>query len=319
MNRKELDWKHLRDKFDKLPESSKTRIKNMLTTPKHRSGFLNNIRNEFDNFMFEIDVKDIDPTKEFKHMISNIKILVVVILLCTTLIYQIRNKNVPLTKTFIDDPFYRKILLEQIILTFLCTFTAYSIIWWSRTGLIISKKQSLFCVTLAFVVSFYVFAEELSGFNRWLSKRRTLQGKGPYFEIDEKDKVDEPDKIIDETGEPFITSFGIFAFVLLGLIVVYFGIKLLYVIYIGYKSKNNEIGKLKYILGKKTNNPIRGFMLETLLFLCISVIPFVLFPFIRKEKFVWHDSLSVVFMIIVYLIIHLSFQWTGSMPKINSL
>lgn len=86
----------------------------------------------------------------------------------------------------------------------------------------------------------------------------------------------------------------------------------------GYKSKNNDIQNLTYIFGRKTKNPLGGFILEFVLFLIISIIPFIVSPFIRKEPFSWHDSFTVIFMVIIYLIIHLSFQWTGSMPKIKS-
>jgi hypothetical protein len=323
------EWENFYDKFtknyEKLSCENKRRMCDTFlhssckpSVPKNKLGKL---KHQLEDFLFNVEVTGINYEKEFERVLTNLRIGIIIIIILLSIVYQINYREELYSKTFFNVPQYRARLFKDMFFTFIFTFLGSSFVWWSRTGYVGSYNQMSTSITISTIFTLFVLGKELSGYNRWLAQDETINGKGPYSDIDEKDIDHKPQKEeydFKDQGDPFIVSLGWFSFIFTTSILVIFFLKMLYVSYNAYKYGDCNIKNISFILGREinsTDNIYLLFLIELFILVLFNSLSFNLSPFIRGEIINWKKLINIGVIILVILYFQLSFQWTGLLPS----
>jgi hypothetical protein len=308
--------------------SLKTLVKNVRQSkPNEDISFFEGLKISKDKWFAEIsDDYTINYKKNFEHSLVTAKGSLILILGLITLLYQFKYSNVANAKTFFGNSKYRKRALIDMGVTTFFGMLSSSIVIWSRGGNYMRNIENV-CI-IGIVLALFNLAQEASGLNRYLAKTDTLNKIGPYYEIDVKSNVD---KLVPQTlpkgnktirnneinrlskeietsevnGDPFIISLSNVTALLLIIFVLYLVIKMFTATYYGYKAGINS--------PFAESNTIKiPFMVELIFIVAgFNIIPPLISPYIRNQKFTKISGITVVGVFIIVCVLQIMLQYTG--------
>lgn len=253
-----------------------------------------------------MDIKNV-----FIHKLGELKIIMIILLVIISIMYNIiyYKKLDSYTLLHISPD---KVVLDTLIAGIGGLITLL-FIGWSRNYL--GKISTKIYLIIFIILGLFTFAQESSGFNRFLNKNDIMKGKSVYGEYYKKNKINVEELVeLEKNGDPFLISLAYLFVLIVIAIILYYGGWLIYLTYKGIKTKIGPISKIKCIFNlhfKKNIYKYLFFILEALIVVIINGIPILLSPYIRGEEKKINVSPMQAFILIFILGFHLMFQFTG--------
>jgi hypothetical protein len=253
---------------------------------------------------------------QFENSLFKAKGGLIVMFLLITIIYQIRYEKSKKAQTFFTTSSTRWKVLFDASITFLLGALTTAFIWMSRVGPEIFLTSSPYkpMIIVGLILGLFVIAQESSGFNRYMAKKETSEGKGPYSDIDKGSEggTEELD-ISPNSGDPFLNSISTLSIIILGVGLLYFTINMFIATYYGYKSEKHNISDLPGMF-KGTILPIYGICLELFIVVLLNSSGPLISSKLRNEP-IRSTTLGVTAVVaVIAFTVHLMIQWNGMMP-----
>jgi len=265
-----------------------------------------------------------DYQKNYKYIFHNslmsIRIGLIVIFILITLVYQAKYRKIENAQTFFGHPSTRIRIVGGALVASILGMMSVVFVIVSRAGTAAIMRNINKVLFVGVILFLFTVARESSGFNRWLSRKETAEGKGPYASISkakytsnnnveyyEKDLMDE--KKCETKPQPFLDSISTLSLILIGIALIYFIGKMFVATYYGFTSEQNNLDSLPGMFGGKIT-PLLGFIIELLVVgILISASP-ALDPIIRGKGY--DSSKEMIFYIFIIAVsLHIMFQYTG--------
>ena len=254
-------------------------------------------------------------SKDFIKNFGYIKIGLLIFFILVSVIYQImihRSSNYDLEKTLINE--YPANILSDGLINGIFGILSVLFLWFSRKG---SIKGNIYVLFTIFIIIFsFIIAQETSGFNRFMDKKKIIQGTSIYNKISSNaTKTNEYN--LEHNGDPFIISSAylsltiilIFIFILIFKMIKqmlcahklmpFFHICNITKIFNYAQIKNKS---LKYIL----------FIFEIIIVIFINLLPSLFIsPYLRHQDKESKLNFNTLFIIVIVLSLHIMCQFLG--------
>jgi|694.fasta_scaffold01901_38 hypothetical protein len=247
----------------------------------------------------------------FIHSLGQLKVIMIILLVVISIMYNIIYHNKTDTNTLLHISPGRVIL--DTLLAGVGGIITLLFIGWSRNYLHNLSLKIFFVIFI--ILALFTFAQESSGFNRFLSKADIIKGKGIYGSYYEKHKINLSELVeLEKNGDPFLISLAYLFIVVVGGVILYYSGVLLHLTYKGLKENIGSIPSINCIFNINPSNNLYKyllFILETLIVLVINGLPILFSPYIRGEENKIQIKPTQGLILILIIAFHLMFQFTG--------
>jgi hypothetical protein len=257
----------------------------------------------------------------FHHSLMSARIGLIVIFILITLVYQAKYRKIENAQTFFGHPSTRIRIVGGALVAAVLGMMSVVFVIVSRAGTGAIMRNINKVLVVGVILFLFTVAQESSGFNRWLSRKETAEGKGPYAYISkekytsnnhsedyEKDLEDE--KKCETKHQPFLDSVSTLSLILIGIGLVYFIGRMLLSTYYGFTSGQNNLDSLPGMFGG-TLSPLFGFALELIIVGGLNAISPVVDPIIRGEGYDSSKAIMIFCIFIISVSLHVMLQYTG--------
>lgn len=254
----------------------------------------------------------------FHHTLVPLKGGLIFFLILISLVYQVtfiaeggatKDRNETLLTISPGKPFLSAFVVGS------CGVLSFLFLTKSRLAEVSYKNM----IAVFTILAIFDIAQEASGLNRYLSESDTAKGEGIYYAmLSDADKANLAAVNAAETtgGDPFLKSMSYVVIILFALFTIYSIFKMFRLVKCSAKYYSPNNGETCFFFGK-IKHKWTAFILELLVVCSINVIPVIVTPFIRGEKFKIY--LSTVGMIFTIFILQLMFHYVGFLPNTTNI
>jgi len=245
----------------------------------------------------------LDYADNFEHALVVLKVGFIIILVISSIYYQIKYAGVKYAKTYFGggSKFAWRPVVDALV-TAILGGGAVSLVAFMRGAGI--KKNINAIIIVSAILGIFVIAQEASGFNRYMAKGEILEKKGNYYAIDNIPGADEEIEKIEKGGDPFMNSFSSACAILFGIAFLYYVFGVMFpATFYGFKSGHNNIKDVNFCRG--------SFSLELFGMVILSALGPVFSPFIRGESPSSSSWIMVGVFAVVAFFLHFMFQYNG--------
>jgi len=258
-----------------------------------------------------------DYQHQFENSLLSAKGGLIIMFLLITIIYQQRYKKSKNAQTFFTTSSMRWKIISDASITFVLGATTTAFVWMSRVGseAFLTSRPYKPMIIVGLILGLFVIAQESSGFNRYMAKKETSEGKGPYNDIDKgSEGGSEELDISPNSGDPFLNSISTLSVIILGVGLLYFTTNMFIATYYGYVSGKHNISDLPGMF-KGTIPPIYGICLELFIVVLLNSAGPLISSKLRNEP-ISSTTLGVTGVVaLIAFTVHLMLQWNGMMPE----
>jgi len=221
----------------------------------------------------------------FKQNFNNLRIVMILTLAILSIVYNVLYHKKVETYTLLHiEP--TRVILDAIAFGVGGLITVIFVNW-SRNNLNRLAWSSI--LILFTIVALFTFAQESSGYNRFLNKKKIEKESGIYGKFYKSKNINVKELIgLEKNGDPFLLSFAYLFFIVVFSIIFYYIFNLIFITYKSIRLGVGHIDKIGNIMGK-TN--IKYNWMKYLLFFCELLViiisnsmPHILSPYIRGEE-----------------------------------
>ena len=247
------------------------------------------------------------------HSLAYAKVGLILFFILVTVVYQTKYRNVQSAFTFFGQSSTRwKVIADACIAGFLGVISTMFVIT-SRSGWrSIGKHWSTLLIVFV-ILMLFALAQESSGFNRYLAKHETVQGKGVYAKLEGTDTEEGRKKFEEEQkgGDPFENALSSTTMLLVGLFLMYFIARMFKATYLGYCSGENTIEASTAGSGLGGMSKNTAFALEVLVVVVLNAFAPAISAAIRGEHFSKMTGMVVTGIAVIALGLQFMLQYTG--------
>ena len=240
-----------------------------------------------------------------------------VLLVLVSLIYQVKYAHVQGARTLLNSATGKgRVFGDAALAAFLGTMSAVFVMW-SRhgSGAMLTLGSLKTYALVAVVLGLFVFAQESSGFNRWLDAGNIAAGKGIYYELDATHDATtvNPAQSLDAGGNPFLVSLSYFALGVTVLAAVYYGYGMFQSTACGYRSGRNNVRDTGLLNGRVPGWPIAAFVVELLVIAALNSVEPLSGPSIRGQARTGASWMMAGATAAVAILLQCMFQYSGTL------
>lgn len=251
---------------------------------------------------------------DFVASLGGIKISMILFFIIVTAIYQFQYHTQREVNTFFGDNSTRwRVLLDGFITGLLGVLSTIAVIV-LRRGRVANHLSTL--AIIFFLLFTFAVAQEGSGFNRFLARKETMEGSGPYAKLD---GILNPDGTINKEeqaklealetgGDPFLTSVAYTCAIIVGVLLSYTIWKMFTYTKLGYESGKSYIQSNQYL---GSASPYKMFVLELILVVGLNALAPMLAPLIRGETYTRSNYVVILGIGVVAFVLHFMLQYVG--------
>jgi hypothetical protein len=245
----------------------------------------------------------------------------IVVFILITLVYQAKYRKIENAQTFFGTPLTRLRIVGGALVAAVLGMLSVIFVIVSRagTGAIMRNINNILIVGI--ILFLFAIAQESSGFNRWLARKETKEGHGPYVSITKEkyasnnheqdyEKELEEEKKCENIKQPFLDSVSTLSLILIGIGLIYFIGRLVLATYYGFTSQKNNLSSLPGMFGGNIT-PLLGFAIELLIVGALNAASPALDPLIRGEGYDPSKAIMIVAIFIISVSLHIMLQYTG--------